>query len=516
MQTLDPVRSERLSTGDVIAGVSVAVVVIPQALAYAELAGMPAYTGLYAAALPPLAAAFFASSRYLQTGPVAMTSLLTFGALSAIAEPFSARYVGLALVLALIVGVVRVALGLVGGGGITNFMSNPVVLGFTTGATLLIIASQSAVAFGVETAPAGLRQRLWHVATNPDEWSLAAIGLSVLTILLVRGGRRIHPLFPGVLVAVLIGMAVGTIEGMFELVGDVPSGLPPISLDLPWGEAPGLVLSGAIIAVVGFAEATAISRTFAAQDRVRWNASRELVSQGIANLASGLSGGFPVGGSFSRSSINKLAGARSRWSGAITGVAVLAFTPLAGVISGLPRAVLGAIVIAAVLRLVRVRALWRLTNVSWGQAAIAWVTFIATLLLSPRIDLAVLVGMGLAAGVHIYREASRLHIKTHFEDETLTMEPEGVLFYASADAFSRAFDDEVDKHPTVERLVIDLEGLGRIDLPGALELKTFLWDAENAGIATEIVNVPVHASGILDRVARVLDAAGGRRPDPIG
>ncbi len=298
MQTLDAARPDRFSPGDIIAGISVAVVVIPQALAYAELAGMPVYTGLYAAALPPLAAAFFASSRYLQTGPVAMTSLLTFGALSTIATPFSAEYVGLALVLALLVGIVRLVLGLIGGGGITHFMSNPVVLGFTTGATLLIIASQSAVAFGVETAPDGLIERLWHVVTNPSEWSWAAISLSAVTIVLVRTAPRVHPLFPGVLVAVLIGMAAGTVDDAFVLVGDIPSGFPPFSLDLPWGRVPGLLVSGAIIAAVGFAEPTAIARTFAAQDRVRWDANRELVSQGVANLASGLTGGFPVGGSF--------------------------------------------------------------------------------------------------------------------------------------------------------------------------------------------------------------------------
>ncbi len=515
MQTLDPARPDRFSVGDIIAGISVAVVVIPQALAYAELAGMPVYTGLYAAALPPLAAALFASSRYLQTGPVAMTSLLTFGALSTVARPFSAEYVGLALVLALIVGAIRLALGLVGGGGITHFMSNPVVLGFTTGATLLIIASQSAVAFGVENAPDGLVERLWHVLTNPGAWSWAAIALSAVTILLVRGAPLIHPLFPGVLVAVLIGMAVGLIDGAFALVGDIPSGLPPFSLDLPWGEVPALLISGAIIAVVGFAEPTAIARTFAAQDRVRWDANRELVSQGVANLASGLTGGFPVGGSFSRSSINKLAGASSRWSGAITGAAVLAFTPFAGVVSGLPRAVLGAIVIAAVLKLVRIRALWRLIRVSWGQAVIAWSTFLATLLLSPRIDLAVLLGMALAAAVHMYREASRLSVETHIDGATMTMEPEGVLFYASADAFSEAFSDAVAENPVVRRLVLDLEGLGRIDLPGAMELKTFIWDAEAAGIEVEIVNTPAHAEGILERVTTVLEAEGGR-PRPMG
>ncbi len=176
---------------------------------------------------------------------------------------------------------------------------------------------------------------------------------------------------------------------------------------------------------------------------------------------------------------------------------------------------LGAIVIGAVVKLVRLRALWRLVHVSWGQALIAWATFLATLLLSPRIDLAVLLGMGLAATVHVYREASRLSVETRMDDDTMTRAPAGVLFYASADAFSDVFNEAVAEHPSVRSLVLDLEGLGRIDLPGAMELKTFIWDAEQAGIDVEIINVPAHAEGILERVSAVLEAEGDGRPRPM-
>lgn len=505
----------RFAIGDLIAGISVAVVIIPQSLAYAELAGMPVYTGLYAAALPPLVAAFFASSTYLQTGPVAMTALLTFGALSTLAEPFSAEYVGLALLLAVIVGLFRLLLGLIGGGGITHFMSNPVVLGFTTGATLLIVASQTSVVFGIQDPPDRLLLRLWDVATRIDDWSWAAIGLSVVTVALVMGARRIHPLLPGVLIAVVIGMALGTIDGAFDLVGDVPEGLPPISLGLPWSELPVLLLSGAIIAVVGFAEPTAIARTFASQDRVRWDPDRELISQGFANIASGLSGGFPVGGSFSRSAIVRFAGAKTRWSGAVVGLVVLAFLPFAGIVSLLPRAVLGAIVIASVIRLVRLRALWRLFRISWGQGLIAVSTFVATLVLAPRIDLAVLFGMAAAAGVHLMREASRMSIDIHFDGSTLTMSPAGVLFYASAQTFIDRFIEELAAYPDINKLVIDLEGIGRLDLGGTMELKTLVWDARQAGIEVEMVNIPPHAQGVMSRADEFIAKAGGGRPNPL-
>lgn len=284
-----------------MAGVSVALVLIPQSLAYAEIAGLPPYVGLFAAALPPIAAAVFASSPYLQTGPVAMTSLLTFGALSQIpgVEPESAEYLKLAALLALLVGVFRVALGAVRGGFVAYLMSQPVVIGFTSAAAILISGSQLPKALGVTSSGGSLLAEAFRALTTPSLWNLTAIGLSALTFLLVVGGRKLHPLFPGVLVAVVIGIAFATVSSYAgPIVGSVPAGMPPFSLSLPWGSTLILVVPAIVIALVGFAEPAAIARTFATQDRQVWNPDREFISQGIANLASGLSGGFPVGGSF--------------------------------------------------------------------------------------------------------------------------------------------------------------------------------------------------------------------------
>jgi sulfate permease, SulP family len=493
--------SRRIQVGDLVAGVSVAFIVVPQGLAYAELAGLPSYVGLYAAAFPPLLAAFFASSRYLQTGPVAMTALLSFGALSEMATPGSPEYVRLALLLAVVVGVVRLGLGLTHGGAITHYMSHPVVLGFTTGAVFLIIASQAAVAFGVDGAPEDLLPRLWAVVSAPGSWNSHAVLLSAGVAAIIITSRRIHPLVPGVLIAVLVGLAVGGLTDYgASLVGEVEAGLPPFSLSLPWGDLPQLIVPGIIIAGVGFAEPTAIARTLAAQDRERWDPSRELVSQGVANIAAGLTGGFPVGGSFSRSSVNKLAGARSRWSGAVTGLAVLAFTPFAGVLSSLPRAVLGAIVITAVVRLVRIPDMIRLIKVTWGQSVIAWVTFAATLVLSPRIDLAVLVGVGLAALVHLYREASRLVVRTEFEPPVLRVTPVGVLFYGSAPVLADALNEKLAEHPDADEVRLNLERLGRIDHSGMMALQDFAEEVRAAGLAISVERVPRVFTGIWDRM----------------
>ncbi len=483
-----------------IAGLSVAVVLIPQSLAYAELAGLPPHYGLYAALLPPIAAAVFASSRYLQTGPVAMTSLLTLGALAGLASTGTVEYIRLAALLALVVGVTRVTLGLMRVGWIAYLMSHPVLVGFTAAAAILIAASQLPTALGVTGGNDGLLARAVDSATAPGTWDVPSVWLSATTVALVLGGRRVHRLFPGVLVAVLVGTTYSVWAGYAgPRLGAVPAGLPPFSLDLPWGSLPAVVVPGLVIALVGFAEAAAISRTFASQDRSVWSPDREFVSQGIANLASGISAGFPVGGSFSRSSLNRLAGARSRWSGAITGLGVLAFLPAAGVLAPLPRGILGAIVIAAVAPLMTVRPMIAMGRHSRPQAAIAWVTFVLTLVLAPHIERAVLVGAAFAVLVHLWRELPVL-VHSEYADGTLRLIPQGVLFFASAPGLHTRFALELAAHPEADRLTIDLRRLGRIDYAGALALRSVMEDARSAGLAVGLEHVPDHARRILGSV----------------
>jgi SulP family sulfate permease len=498
---MDTSHTSRPQVGDVLAGLSVAFILIPQSLAYAEIAGVPPYVGLYAAALPPLAAAFFASSPYLQTGPVAMTALLTFGALTAYgAEPESAQYVALAALLALVVGVVRIGIGLIKGGFLAYFMSQPVLVGFTSGAAILITSSQLPVAVGVSPPDGKLLERAWWTIIHVADWEPETVVLSIVTMAIVVGGRKLHRLFPGVLAAVAIAIIWSMIAG-YEgpTVGDVPAGLPPFSLDLPWSDLPFLLVPGAVIALVGFAEAAAISRTFAAQDRQTWSPDREFVSQGMANLASGISGGFPVGGSFSRSSVDKLAGGKTRWAGAITGLTVLAFLPTAGILSPLPRAVLGAIVISAVVKLIRLSPLITMWKYSKPQSAVLWVTFALTLTLSPRIDLAVIIGIGLGITIHLWRELA-VHVETAFADHELRLRPAGVLYFGSAPQLNEALLGQLAAHPDAERVIFDLASLGRIDYTGALVLKSVYDECERAGLAVAFEHVPPQTRRILDRV----------------
>ncbi len=487
----------RPTPGDLIAGLSVALVLIPQSLAYAEIAGVPPHVGLFAAALPPLIAAPFMSLPYLQTGPVALTSLLTFGALAGLESTGTAEYVKLAALLALVVGVTRLVLGLFKMGTLAYLMSQPVLQGFTNAAAVLIISSQLPSMFGTAPDTDGILERAWWTVTNPGDWSGGALVLAIATTVLVLGSRRIHILFPGVLLAV-IGTTIWSDLSGYDgaTIGELPGDFVSLSIDLPFGRWTNLVVPGIIIALVGFAEPASISRTFATADRLRWSANRELVSSGIANLTSAVSGAFPVGGSFSRSSLNRFAGATSNWSGATTGLVVIAILPLVSYLEPLPRAVLGAVIFTAVLRLVQPAALVAIWGQSAPQGTIATGTFVATLLFSPNVERGVLVGIVGAIAFHLYREV-RVDHDYRIEGDTITIHPTGVVWFASTPALEDAFRSAVAEHPEATHVVIDFGACGRLDYSGAATLSGVIDDLTADDREVDIVNVPRHAQRVL-------------------
>ena len=490
----------RLEAGDLVAGVTVALVLLPQSLAYAQLAGMPAYRGLYAAVLPPIVAALFASSPYLQTGPVAITSILAFGALSALAPPGSDEYVELGLLLALVVGVARLVLGLLRGGVLAYLMSYPVLVGFTSAAAVLIVSSQLPTALGVEPPVGGiLHSGAWALA-HPGAWELSAILLAAGVLALVLLGGRLGPRFPAVLLAIVgATLLAAAADYGGSTVGPIPASFPPLTLSFPWDSLGSLLLPGLVIAVVGFAEPASIARTFAALERKHWDSSREFVSQGAANVAAAVTGGFPVGGSFSRSALNRRAGARTRWSGAVTGFVVLAFLPFAGALSSLPRAALAGIVIAAVLGLIRIGSLLELWGHAKPQVGVGWITFAATLAFAPHVERGVIVGVATATAVHLWRELL-FDFDSWTEGETLHVRLRGVLWFGTVGRLEERFVRVLAAHPEARSLAVHMGGLGRIDLTGALALRGLLEDAEQAGLAVEVQEVPPRAQGLMTRV----------------
>lgn len=386
--------SLRPGSPDIIAGLSVALVLIPQSIAYAALAELPASAGLVASALPPIVASALGSSAMLQTGPVALTSLLTLGLLSGRAELGSDEYIALAALLAVMIGVIRLVLGLARAGRVAYIMTRPIVVGFTSGAALLIMFSQLPTAFGRTDLDGHVVGRTAAAVAEPAQWHMPSILFALAAAGIVIGCRRIDRRIPGVLIAVAGAIVVaGAIDFGGPTVGSIPDSLPSLDVNMPWSAIPGLAVVALIMAVVDFAEPAAIARRYADEDGEDWDASREMTGQGAANVVAGLTGGYPVGGSFSRSSLARLVGGETRWTGIIAGTVVLAFLPFADALADLPKAVLAGVVIVAVAALFQPIAIAAMWYGRRGDALVAMATFGLTMVTSPRIDRAIVIAV---------------------------------------------------------------------------------------------------------------------------
>jgi len=494
------------TTSDVVAGLSVFLVLIPQGLAYAELAGLPGHLGLLAGTIPPIVAALFVSSPYLQTGPTALTALLVLGALSQLATPQSADYIGLAALLALLVGIARLIFGVLRLGIMAYFVSQPVLIGFTTGAALLIAGTQVPTILGVDVARSGadggsrsVMARALDAIDDPSMWNGRSIIVAGVSLALTLGLRRVHKLFPSVLVAVAAAWILDAVLGSETTqIGDLPSELPAFSFDLPFDRMGDLVVPALLIAMVGFVEPASICRTYATAKRERWSANQEFVSQGVANVAAAAFGTFPVGGSFGRSSLNERAGAKTRWSGAITGFTMLAFLPFAGVLESIPRAALAAVVVSAAISLVRLDGIAAMWEWSKPQSMTAVATLIATLALDPRIDHAIEFGIVLSVAIHLWREMQIYVSVNRVDDSTIRIQPHGVMWFGSTNRIVEHMLAVLADQEDITKLMINLEGVGRLDLTAAIEMADFANDQRDNGIEVEFEAVPPHAQRLFD------------------
>ena len=415
---------------DVVAGLSVATLTVPQArlsgltswhrrlvtdwttfqsLAYAALAGAPPIQGLHSNAVSAFPASVLASSRYLQIGAVALTSLLTAASLDAIGlQSGTALYVGGATILAYVVGATRCILGALNLGEVAMRIHPAVLDGFMLAVVWTVAASQVPVILGVSP---GSGMSYLHAAVSclaqPQKWQLGQLAVAALTALCLTKGRRIHPLFPGALAACALGcllsslkLAVGPTVG--SISATMPSLLTPSSL--PWHLLPALAAPGVAIAVAGFAESAGISSRFAAEDGETWNCSRELLAHGASNLLVAAIGGFPVSGSLSRSSLGRAAGATSQRAHLVTGLAVLLILPFgAALLTSLPRATLGGLVVCAMAPLMTPPVAMRLSpgaELTRG-VLLGWATCLASLACSPRLELGLLSGVLVSAVLRV-------------------------------------------------------------------------------------------------------------------
>ncbi len=396
-----------------IAGITVGLVLIPQALAYAQLAGMPPVTGLYAALMPGVVGALFGSSSLLAVGPVALTSLLTFAALQPLAEPGSSLWVSMAIWLAIYAGLIQLAMGALRMGAAANIISNAVVQGFINAAAVIIILSQLPSLIGFAEVPGDhwlLRMRYAWQVDSDRVLTTAAFGIgSLLTLLLCK---RLVPRLPAIVLVCLAGIGISSAIGFAGqgggVVGHIASGLPALGLPtaLTLDQHLALLTPAVVIALISFTEAMSSCRSMSRLTRETWNRNQELIGQGLAKLASGASGGFPVSGSFSRTALNAYSGARSAWSTIITSLVVLicllGFTDL---LHALPKAVLAAVIIVPVLRLIDVPSLLKLLRTNPKDGAVALITLCVTLATVPNLYWGILAGVVASIILFLYRYA---------------------------------------------------------------------------------------------------------------
>ncbi len=396
--------------GDVLAGITVALVMIPQSLAYAKLAGLPPQVGLYAALLPAVLAALFGSCGQLSTGPVALSGLLVGASILPLAGGDPALTLALALLLALLSGLIQLGLGVLRLGWLLNLLSIPVLMGFVNAAALIICLTQIPPLFGVSMAQTRpLVLEFAHLLTDGRMLHVpsAAFGLGALAALMLF--KHFAPRVPSVPLVVasatVLSALLGFEESGGEVIGHIPQSLPalslpPMQLDL----AMALMPAAFVVALVSFMEAASSAKLISGRTRQAWNQDQELIGQGLGKIAAAFTSGMPVSASFSRSALNYASAARTGLSSLTTaGLVLLALLYLTPLLWHLPKPALAAVILQAVGGLLDLKVLRRAWRANLDDGAGAAVTFVATLAFAPNIQNGIFTGLILALALMVYR-----------------------------------------------------------------------------------------------------------------
>lgn len=515
---------------DIAAGVTVGVLLVPQAMAYAGLAGMPPVTGLYTALGALVLYAPFGSSPYVSAGPSAVTALLVAAALAPLNHNSPADYVALASVLALLVGVVRIALAALRAGRLINLVSQPVLTGFTAGAGVIIAVSQLGNLLGTDVTQATqVGPALAAVWSGLPGITPPALWLGVGSLFVLLAVRRWAPAFPAPLAVVVVTAAlVALTDVKIPVVGEVPGGLPLPILHLVGPATFRALVPGAVVlALVGYVEGVSVAKALAIRQRRRVDPDAELLAHGVASLAAGLLGGFPNGGSFSRTALAHHAGARTRAAGLVSAV-VVAITLLvaAPALAVIPNAVLAAVVLYAVSGLFDVEGARHAFGVSAEDGAAVVIAFVVTLVFGVRDGFLLAVGadlllylyrgthpsvteLGRVAGSGKYRDVSRWeHIVA--DPRVVVLRIGAGLTFLNADSVSDRVAEVLTSRPQVDAVVLDLSGVSRIDATGLYVLTGLLERADDGAFRLELAMLRGPA-----RDALIVGGVWGRAEDRI-
>ena len=509
--------------GDLSGGLIVGVMLVPQGMAYAMLAGLPPVVGLYASLVPLVVYAAFGSSRHLAVGPVAMLSLLVLANVAPLAEPGSAEYVELVLLLTLLAGTVQFLMGLARMGFLANYLSQGVITGFTAGAAVLIGLSQLKHLLGVPLADGHSAPMLvWEAARRLDETHVLtlALGLAGVAMLLIL--QRKTPRFPGAMLFVAIATLLVYVLGLdrqgVAIVGEVPHGLPPLTLPAVDSARAALLAPAALtIVFIGFIESIAVAEHIATRERYRVDPNQELRALGLANLAAAFTSGYVVTGGFSRTAVNYRTGTRtplaSVATAAVIGLTLLLLTPL---FYYLPRAALGAIVIAAVAGLVDVGAARRTFRVKKGDGIALVLTFLLTLGAGP--EAGVLGGVGVSLALYIWRTSHpRITELGYVESEgvfrclqrypeaktspgVLIVRIDAALYFANMGFVEQWLRNRLHANHDLQWVVVDMSGVNDVDATAAERLVTLMEDYRGHGVRFALAGTKGPVRDLLRRV----------------
>ncbi|WP_334056013.1 SulP family inorganic anion transporter [Polaribacter sp. P097] len=491
-----PNYNTSLFKGDLVAGITVGIILIPQGIAYALIAGLPPIYGLYCALVPQVMYAIFGSSRQVAIGPVAMDSLIVATGVSTLALAGSESYISIAILLALMVGTIQFILGIFSLGFIVNFLSKPVITGFTSAVALIIGLNQFRNLFGVDFFQSDQIQYIiidiWEQFSTYNAHTTIIGLLSVITIIIFR---RINKKIPNALIVVVLGILTMKFFGQsfndVAIVKEIPSGLPIFGMpEFEIDQIKELLPIALTLVMVGFLETISIGKSLEAkQDEYRIRPNQELIALGLSNIAGSFFKAYPSTSSFSRSAINQESGAKTGMAALISVVMVvitlLFLTPL---FYFLPKTVLAAIIIVAVFNLINFKEASYLWNANKLDFWLMMSTFLATLLLG--IEYGIVVGVGLSLIILIYR-TSKPYVtelgkvpnsnfyrnKNRFEeviieDDILIFRFDAQLFYANSSYFRDNLDDmAAKKGDALKLIVLDAESINRVDSTGVEMLK---------------------------------------------
>ena len=507
---------------DLIAGVTAAFLAIPQSLAYAQLAGVPPYYGLYAAIFPAIVGILWGSSALLMTGPVAITSLLTAASVGHIAISGSAEFITYVTLLSLIAGLIQFGMGVARVGVLLNLLSHPVLLGFVNAAALVIAFSQLPAVTGIDVPRSdSFMADVGHLLARLETANLWSVASCILALALLVAFRRLAPRWPGVLITIglltWLSQVTGFAQHGGQVVGAIPAGIPGLSVPaMSWDAVMDLLPAALVIALVSFTEAMSSCKVIAVKTRTGWDENQELIGQGLAKVMAAFCNSMPVSGSFARSALNLASNARTGLSSVFAATFILLtllyFSPL---LYYVPKPALAAIVMMSVVNLLNFEGMRNAWRASRDDGVAAILTLVATLAFAPNIQNGILAGLLFSLGAFIYRRmaphivlvgSSRDGVPRDTDtslpalpDTIAAIRFDAALFFANAAFFEDGVLELERDNPRLKTILVLAHGINILDSSAVEMLRSLVRNLRDRGISLVFCGAKRRVLDVIER-----------------